>query len=81
MQPSVIVKTAFDQEMAELIKKKEKEKKKAIEKKKKEDAKFKIVTKDDNGEIEKILGQDPMHVYIGGGILLLLILGAALKRK
>ncbi|MCM8538229.1 MAG: hypothetical protein NE334_19960 [Lentisphaeraceae bacterium] len=76
-KPSVILKATYDEKMAEIAKIKEAEEKK----RKEEEAKFKLLTKSEDGEIKKILGQEPKHVYIGAGVLLLLILGAAVMKK
>ena len=80
-KPSVVVKAAFDSKMAEIAKKKAKEEEDRKKKEEEEAKKFKLITKADDGTILKILGQDPQHVYIGAGILLVLIIGAAAMKK
>ncbi|MCH2206230.1 MAG: hypothetical protein MK132_10215 [Lentisphaerales bacterium] len=77
-KPSVVVKSTYDSKMKALAKKKAKEEAK---KKKEEAKKFKLLSKSEDGEVEKIFGQDPMHVYIGAGILVVLLFGAAVMKK
>ena len=73
-KPSVIVQAAYDVKQVALQKKQEK---KRLE----EEKKFKLLHKNKEGEITKILGQKPQHVYIGAGVLVLLILGIAVIKK
>ena len=80
-KPSVVVKATFDEKMAALEKKKAKEEAARKKKEEEEAKKFKLMTKSEDGKVEKILGQEPMHVYIGAGILLVLILGTAVMKK
>lgn len=80
-KPSMIVKATFDSKMEALAKKKAKEEEKRKKKEEEEAKKFKLLAKSEDGQVEKILGQKPQHVYIAAGILVVLLFGAAVMKK